>query len=70
MKYTVIELPDNFKKGACSNCPFSYWDHQELSHEGWYYCTLKKKDSECPIKVRDIANPVDIDLNTFEEENT
>ena len=52
------EVPDDFEKGCCYDCPFSYTEYYEIDEgDGFYeiedtiHCVLLKAYSECPIEI-------------------
>ena len=48
MKFTTIKLPDDFEKGMCHNCPFSYEDEQDISS---VICVFHCRYDECPLEI-------------------
>lgn len=46
------EVSDNFEKGDCDECPFSYYDYDEYID----YCILHKRYDECPIIMEEIED--------------
>jgi len=59
MKVRLTEtVPDDFEKGCCYDCPFSYTEYYEIDEgDGFYeiddaiHCVLYKPYSECPIEI-------------------
>ena len=58
MKYVSIELPENFEKGDCYNCPFQYFEVN-----GFDGC-----DSRCIFSCRPIECPLEIKILNLHEE--
>lgn len=57
MKYTTIALPDNFEKGDCESCPFSYF---ELDTDGAPYdeCVFEWYREPCKLEVKEAESEV------------
>jgi len=59
MKVRLTEtVPDDFEKGCCYDCPFSYTEYYEIDEGDGYlefgdkiYCVLHEAYSECPIEI-------------------
>lgn len=59
MKVRITETVSNdFKKGCCYDCPFSYTEYYEIDEgDGFYeindatYCVLHETYSDCPIEI-------------------
>lgn len=59
MKIRITEtVPDDFEKGCCYDCPFSYTEYYEINEgDGFYetedttHCVLHEAYSECPIEI-------------------
>ena len=51
MKQTTIKLPDDFCKGDCRNCPFSYRD---WCNDGGVYCSMGYWHNECPLVITEV----------------
>ena len=53
----VIQLSDDFEKGCCDECPFSYEEYVEWDDDGYiesdYYthCVLGYNWQECKLEV-------------------
>ena len=47
------EVSDDFEKGCCYDCPFSYTEYYEIDEGDGFsiYCVLHKAYSECPIEI-------------------
>lgn len=54
MKYALIELPDNFEKGCCQDCPLSYteWFDDDGYTDCQDSCVLNSRYDECPLDIR------------------
>ena len=54
MKYALIELPDNFEKGCCQDCPISYteWFDDDGYTDCQDVCVLNSRYDECPLDIR------------------
>jgi hypothetical protein len=53
MKYTKIELPEDFEKGQCGKCPLSFRGTTGLSDDEdyEYYCVLFSGLDGCPLEI-------------------
>lgn len=50
----TIELPEGFKKGQCTICPFSYEIPSYVSRKDWgVFCIFERNPKNCPIVVYD-----------------
>lgn len=49
MKYSLIELPDDFEKGQCLNCPFIYYD----DYVGDDRCILFGQCDKCFLEIKE-----------------
>jgi dissimilatory sulfite reductase (desulfoviridin) alpha/beta subunit len=65
-KYAIIELPDNFEKGQCDECPVSYMSF-ECESTGSRHCSLGGYFEECPIEVKELVPVADIVDDVFEQ---
>lgn len=52
------EVPDDFEKGCCYDCPFSQTEHHLIDEGDGYYeidditrCILWCDSSDCPIEI-------------------
>jgi hypothetical protein len=61
MKYTKIDLPDDFEKGQCVDCPFSFMATTGLSDDEYYdnYCVFFCRFDECPLEIESEIDNVD-----------
>lgn len=48
MKYKYEFEMDNFEKGDCSRCPFSYVNYDDPAWD--YNCVLFARYDECPLE--------------------
>ena len=64
MKYALLELPDNFKKGCCQDCPFSYteWFDDDGYTDCQDVCVFNSRYDECPLDIKTERVPFDFDL--------
>lgn len=53
MKYTAIELPDDFEKGDCHNCPFQYYEANGFDGCD-SRCVFNYRYDECPLQITKI----------------
>lgn len=47
-----LEFDDDFERGMCNECPFSYFDYEDYID----YCILHKRYDECPIIIEEIKD--------------
>ncbi len=55
MKYVEIELPENFERGDCYNCPFCHSYSSFDEDDGWDYwdgCNLDYNE-ECKLQIKE-----------------
>lgn len=57
------EVPDDFEKGCCYDCPFSQTEHHLIDEGDGYYetdditrCILWYDSSDCPIEFEGESN--------------
>ena len=50
MKYALIPLPDNFKKGDCEDCPLRVFD----DYIGDFNCIPYGRQDGCQIEIREV----------------
>ena len=55
MKYALIPLPDNFKKGNCEDCPLRVFD----DYIGDFNCIPYGREDGCQIEIREVLKEED-----------
>ena len=48
MKYALIELPEDFEKGHCLECPLGY-----VTDDADVCCSLNSRYYECPLEIKE-----------------
>lgn len=59
MKYTTIALPDDFEKGDCERCPFSYLDY-DIDGDPYDDCVFEWYREPCKLEVKEFVPVADI----------
>ena len=62
MKRTTIKLPEDFEKGQCQECPFSYFCDLGggLGYE--WVCSMNYLWNECPLEIEEADDGEEISL--------
>ena len=55
MKYTTIALPDDFEKGDCERCPFSFLDY-DIDGDPYDDCVFEWHREPCKLEVGEVVH--------------